>query len=157
MIHPGAIAQVAEWPELPYDAWAPTLDTLHMKLQVIGKIRLTLTRREPQWANVPLYLTARGLGTSPIPYRNQSFEVEFDFLDHLLMVRTADGSTRSLPLVSQSVAQFYGAWRGSNQKDVVGDALKRRFYYPLDPSRPDIPDVPGKLIDYSHETRSQHP
>jgi len=54
-------------------------------------------------------------------------------------------------------AQFYGAWRGSNHKDIVGDALKRRFYYPLDPSRPDIPDVPGKLIDYSHETRSQHP
>src|SRR2546425_8942514 len=66
VITTGVTRELAEWPELPYEAWAPTMETLHMKLQVIGKVRLALTRREPQWANVPLYLTARGLTTSPI-------------------------------------------------------------------------------------------
>ncbi len=58
MISTGAIRRVAEWPELPYEGWVPTMDTLHMKLQIIGKIRLALTKREPQWANLPLHLTA---------------------------------------------------------------------------------------------------
>ncbi|HEX9096609.1 MAG TPA: DUF5996 family protein, partial [Candidatus Dormibacteraeota bacterium] len=56
MISADVSRQVAEWPELPFKAWSTTMETLHMKLQIIGKVRLALTRREPQWANVPLYL-----------------------------------------------------------------------------------------------------
>ena len=83
--------QLAEWPELPYQAWAPTKDTLHMKLQIIGKVRLALTRREPQWANVPLYLTARGLTTSPIWSGRASFAIDVDFIDHQVIVALDDG------------------------------------------------------------------
>jgi len=107
VIHPGAIAQVAEWPELPYDAWAPTLDTLHMKLQVIGKIRLALTRREPQWANVPLYLTARGLTTSPMWSGHTGFAIDVDLVDHEVLVALNDGRVERVPLRARPVADFY--------------------------------------------------
>jgi len=107
VISTGAIAQVAEWPELPYDAWAPTLDTLHMKLQVIGKIRLALTRREPQWANVPLYLTARGLTTSPIWSGRLGFAIDVDLIDHEVVVALNDGRLEGVALRSRPVAEFY--------------------------------------------------
>ena len=99
------------WPRLPLGEWQATQTTLHRWTQIVGKTRLALAPMQNHWWQVTLYLTARGLGTSPIPYRDQSFEVEFDFIDHLLMLRTTDGSTRSLPLRSQSVAQFYGEYR----------------------------------------------
>ena len=60
------------WPELPYEAWLPTRETLHMYMQIVGKVRLTLSPMEPQWGQVPLYVTARGLNTSPIPTRPAS-------------------------------------------------------------------------------------
>ena len=91
VIKADAISRVAEWPELPYDAWVPTMDTLHMKLQIIGKVRLALTRREPQWANVPLYLTARGLTTSPIWSGRAGFAIDVDLVDHLVIVAVNDG------------------------------------------------------------------
>ena len=78
MIAAGPTRQLAEWPELPYDAWMPTMETLHMKLQIIGKVRLALTQREPQWANVPLYLTARGLTTSPIWSGHAGFSIDVE-------------------------------------------------------------------------------
>jgi uncharacterized protein DUF5996 len=107
VISPGAVAQVVEWPELPYDAWSQTLDTLHMKLQVIGKIRLALTRREPQWANVPLYLTARGLTTSPIWSGQTGFAIDVDFIDHEVVVALHDGRRGRVPLLARPVADFY--------------------------------------------------
>ena len=107
MISTGAVAQVAEWPELPYDAWAPTLDTLHMKLQVIGKIRLVLTRREPQWANVPLYLTARGLTTSPMWSGRTGFAIDIDLIDHEVVVALNDGRLERVALRARPVAEFY--------------------------------------------------
>ena len=107
MISPGAVAQLAEWPELPYDAWSQTLDTLHMKLQVIGKIRLSLTRREPQWANVPLYLTARGLTTSPIWSGQTGFAIDVDLIDHEVVVAVHDGRRGRVPLLARPVADFY--------------------------------------------------
>ncbi|HEV2012987.1 MAG TPA: DUF5996 family protein [Candidatus Dormibacteraeota bacterium] len=107
MIAAGATRQLAEWPELPYDAWAPTMETLHMKLQVIGKIRLALTRREPQWANVPLYLTARGLTTSPIWSGRAGFAIDVDLIDHEVVVAVNDGRTERVALRAQPVADFY--------------------------------------------------
>lgn len=95
------------WPELPYPAWRDTAATLQLWTQVVGKIRLSLS----PWLNhgwqVPLYVTARGLGTSPMPVGHEILEIEFDFIAHLLLVRTSSGEERQLPLQPQSVADFY--------------------------------------------------
>ena len=97
------------WPDLTYSRWRETLATLHLWTQIVGKIRLKLT----PWLNhswqTPLYVTARGLGTSPIPIGAEIFEIEFDFVGHRLGVRTSCGAERSLPLRPQTVADFYAA------------------------------------------------
>jgi hypothetical protein len=95
------------WPELPYDAWSDTMDTLHMELQIVGKLRLALSPLEPQWANVPLYLTARGLTTMPMFASGIIFEVRVDFLDHQVVILTSDGGSRQVPLRARPVAEFY--------------------------------------------------
>ena len=95
------------WPELPVDAWRETCDTLHMWTQVVGKIRMTLTPLINHWWNVPLYVCARGLTTSPIPYGQRIFEMRFDFISHKLVVETSDGARKSLDLEPRSVADFY--------------------------------------------------
>jgi hypothetical protein len=96
-----------QWPGLPLDAWNETFATLHMWTQVVGKIRLV----QSPWTNhswhVTLYVTARGLSTSPIPYGGRSFEIEFDFISHALTIQASDGRTASVPLEPQSVATFY--------------------------------------------------
>jgi hypothetical protein len=96
-----------EWPELPYAAWKNTRDTLHLWTQVVGKIRLM----QAPWLNhswhVVLYVTARGLTTSPIPYGERAFQIDFDFLDHVLLVRTSDGPVRRIALAPMAVAEFY--------------------------------------------------
>lgn len=99
--------RLAEWPELPYEAWAPTMETLHMKLQVIGKVRLALTRREPQWANVPLYLTARGLTTSPMWSGETGFAIDVDLIDHEVIIALHDGRIERVALRARPVADFY--------------------------------------------------
>jgi hypothetical protein len=95
------------WPELPYAAWKDTRDTLHLWTQVIGKVRLALT----PWLNhswhVALYVTARGLTTSPIPYGARSFQIDFDFIDHVLWLRTSEGEFRQIMLKPMPVADFY--------------------------------------------------
>jgi hypothetical protein len=101
------VADREAWPELPLAAWKPTLDTLHMYTQVVGKLRLALSPPEPEWAHVALYVTARGLTTSPIPYEERVFEVDFDFVDHAVEILVSDGSRRRIPLVPRSVAAFY--------------------------------------------------
>jgi hypothetical protein len=97
------------WPELPTAAWRATYETLHLWTQIIGKIRLA---RSP-WLNhswhVALYVTARGLTTSPIPDGARSFQIDLDFIDHALRISTSDGATRQFALAGQSVANFYTA------------------------------------------------
>ena len=107
MISTGAVRQLAEWPELPYDAWRPTMDTLHMKLQIIGKVRLAMTQREPQWANVPLYLTARGLTTSPLWSGQTGFAIDVDLINHEVIVAINDGRIERVALDARPVADFY--------------------------------------------------
>jgi hypothetical protein len=102
---------VSAWPRLPLEDWRATYETLHRWLQIVGKTRLALTPMQNHWWQTPLYVTARGLGTSPIPYRDVEFEIEFDFLDHMLVARTSDGAIRTLPLQAQSVADFYLEYR----------------------------------------------
>ena len=95
------------WPDLPYAAWRGTAVTLQLWTQIVGKVRLSLT----PWLNhswqVALYVTARGLGTSPIPIGNEILEIEFDFISHRLLARTSQGKERTLALEPQSVAGFY--------------------------------------------------
>jgi hypothetical protein len=98
------------WPPLPLASWQDTYATLHMWTQIVGKIRLALTPRVNHWWNVPLYLYARGLATSAIPYANRTFDLRFDFLNHELVLQTSDGQVKSLPLVARSVADFYQAF-----------------------------------------------
>jgi hypothetical protein len=97
----------ASWPDLTYSTWRETAATVHLYTQIVGKIRLVLT----PWVNhswqVPLYVTARGLGTSPIPNGAGIFEIEFDFVGHRLVVRTSAGGEQALPLRPRPVADFY--------------------------------------------------
>jgi hypothetical protein len=97
------------WPELPYTAWKDTCTTLQLWTQIIGKIRLVQT----PWLNhswhTTLYLTTHGLTTSPIPYKQRLFQIDFDFIDHALLIEADDGSKRTLPLKAQSVAAFEAA------------------------------------------------
>jgi Family of unknown function (DUF5996) len=97
------------WPELNYSAWKDTRDTLHLWTQVIGKIRLMQTPWLNHGWHVPLYVTSKGLTTSPIPHGSRSFDIQFDFIEHVLAITVSDGKTRRLPLKPQSVAEFYGA------------------------------------------------
>jgi hypothetical protein len=96
------------WPPLPPIAeWQATYDTLHMWTQMAGKVRLALSPTVNHWWHSALYVTPRGLATSAIPFRERTFELEFDFLDHKLVLRTSEGVTKSLPLAPQTVADFY--------------------------------------------------
>lgn len=99
--------QTAPWPALPWNAWEPTATTLHMWTQIVGKTRLSLTPLQNHWWNVPLYLTARGLSTSAMPFHDLLLDIEFDFVSHDLHFRLSSGATLSIPLRSQSVADFY--------------------------------------------------
>jgi hypothetical protein len=94
-------------PELPLEAWQNTYGTLHMWTQIIGKLRLALSPLINHWWEVPLYVNARGLTTSAIPYEDEIFEVQFDFIDHQLTIQTSGGSSKSMPLRAESVADFY--------------------------------------------------
>jgi len=95
------------WPDLPLDAWQETCITLHRWMQIVGKIRLALAPPVPHCWQVPLYVTARGLTTSPIPYGNLIFQIDFDFIDHELQLQTSQGAKRSFELSPRSVADFY--------------------------------------------------
>jgi hypothetical protein len=94
-------------PALPFESWKDTKATLHMWTQIVGKVRLELCPLVNHWWNVTLYVTARGLTTSPMPYGDRTVEVRFDFIDHQLLIDTCDGQRRVLPLKPQSVAAFY--------------------------------------------------
>lgn len=92
---------------MPLDSWKDTCATLHMWTQIVGKVRLALTPLVNHWWNVPLYVSSRGLTTSPIPYGERSFELVFDFLKHQLVLETSNGALKFLPLVPKTVADFY--------------------------------------------------
>ncbi len=98
------------WPSLPFEAWKDTCETLHMWTQIVGKVRLELSPPENHWWQVPFYVTARGLTTSPIPAPGEQgriFEVQFDFIDHTLLILTSEGTIKALPLIPRAVAAFY--------------------------------------------------
>lgn len=120
------------WPELPYAAWRDTLETLHLWTQIVGKIRLAQT----PWLNhswhVTLYVTARGLTTSPLPYDRRQFQIDFDFIDHVLRIASSDGAGRSVELRPMSVATFYSA---------VMDALRDLGFHVR------VNEMPNEIVD----------
>jgi hypothetical protein len=95
------------WPALPLAEWKDTYATLHMWTQVVGKVRLALSPRLNHWWGSTLYVSSRGLTTSPIPYEKGIFEVHFDFIAHALEVTTSLGESRTFRLIPRSVAEFY--------------------------------------------------
>ena len=95
------------WPALPLAEWQDTYATLHMWTQIVGKIRMAQTPLINHWWNVPLYVTARGLTTSAMAYQGRAFQIDFDFIDHQLLIRCDDGAQTSIALVPRSVADFY--------------------------------------------------
>ena len=97
------------WPALPFAEWQDTAATLHMWTQIVGKIRLTLTPWMNHSWHATLYVTSRGLTTSPIPYNFSTFEIRFDFIDHQLRILKSDGAVRTIEMKPQSVAKFYEA------------------------------------------------
>ena len=96
-----------QWPPLPFAEWKDTAITLHMWTQIVGKIRLVLSPWTNHSWHVTLYVTSRGLTTSPIPHGSYTFEILFDFIDHQLLIDKSDGARRTIPLKPQSVAEFY--------------------------------------------------
>lgn len=99
------------WPELKWEDWAATADTLHMWTQIVGKTRLALSPMQAHWWNVPLYVSARGLNTSAMPYGENFLEVEFDFIQHELLFRTSKGENAAMPLRAMSVAAFFAEYK----------------------------------------------
>jgi hypothetical protein len=108
-MQPASRSQAKLWPALPYESWKDSCATLHLWTQIVGKIRLART----PWVNhswhVTLYVTPRGLTTSPIPYDGRAFQIDFDFIDHALLIQTSDGAERRFALEPRSVAEFHDA------------------------------------------------
>jgi hypothetical protein len=95
------------WPALPYSDWKDSLATLHMWTQIVGKVRLALSPHVNHWWESPLYVSSRGLTTSPIPFRSGIFEMEFDFITHRLDIRSSWNESKSIALFTRTVAGFY--------------------------------------------------
>ncbi|HEX7312371.1 MAG TPA: DUF5996 family protein [Pyrinomonadaceae bacterium] len=102
--HTGADA----WPNLPFEEGRETQATLHMWTQVVGKVRLAQAPHVNHWWQVPLYVTPGGLTTSPVPYGQRTFQVDFDFVGHRLLIATSDGDSREMALAPRTVADFHG-------------------------------------------------
>ena len=128
-------------PELPLDHWEASKNTLHLFLQIAGKIRMNLHPKTNHWLHVPLYVSCRGLTTRPIPYANKLFDISFDFIDHQLSVYCSDGSTVSLPLQNQSVASVYRWLIDSLQSIGVEANIVAKPY-----------DVPFSTIPFAQDT-----
>jgi hypothetical protein len=101
------VLMMETWPELAFEQWKDTRDTLHLWLQMVGKVKLELCPFLNQWWETALLLTARGLTTGPIPWQQESFEINLDFIDHRLIVNLSDGHTQQLTLEPRTVADFY--------------------------------------------------
>lgn len=107
------------WPALPLKEWEDTYHTLHMWTQIVGKVRLAFAPLHNHWWNTALYVSTSGLTTSPIPYHREMFEIQFDFINHRLEIRTSYGATQTLALAPKSVAAFYHELLGTLRKAAV--------------------------------------
>ena len=133
-----------EWPALPYEEWFDTRDTLHMVLQILGKVRVALSPKEPEWAHITLYVSARGLTTGPVPSNVGLFDVEADLLHHEVVIRTADGEVERVPLRARPVAEFWTDFTGALTK--LGVAVE------LSTEPQEVPDPIPFPDDTTHST-----
>src|SRR5687767_10620758 len=114
------------WPPLPLAEWQQTQVTLHLWTQIVGKVRLALAPMVNHWWHVPLYVCARGLTTSAMPYAGGVVEIVFDFRDHVLRLETGNGAARVVELRSRSVADFYAEVMGGLRSLGVDVRIMRR-------------------------------
>ena len=139
--------QQTPWPDLPFTAWHDTCATLQLFTQVVGKIRLV---RSP-WLNhswhTALYVSARGLSTSPIPDGSRSFELEFDFIDGVLRISTSDGATRQIALAGRSVASFHAA--------TIAALAELGIHIVIDDRPNEVPDPVRFSQDHLHASYDQ--
>ena len=130
-----------QWPALPLAEWSDTYATLHMWLQIVGKVRLA----QSPWVNhswhVTLYVTPRGLTTSPIPHGERTFEIEFDFVEHALRVTTRDARVTAFPLEPQSVASFYAKLTSALAGLGIDVRISRKPNEVADPIRFDLDET----------------
>src|ERR1700691_1359874 len=115
-----------EWPSLPFSDWEATCDTVHMWTQIVGKTRLALSPPLNHWWHVALYVTPRGLSTSTMPFGKQTFDLEFDFVAHQLIIRTSTGGGRSIRLFPRSVADFYAEYMACLRSFGIEVTIDRR-------------------------------
>lgn len=137
-------AGIARWPALPWNEWAATADTLHMWTQIVGKTRLALTPLQNHWWNVPLYVTAHGLGTSAMPYRDDVLDIEFDFVTEHLHFRLGSGPEISKMLRPQSVADFY--------RDYLGCLDSLGIHLTINPMPVEVPNPIRFDLDTVHQS-----
>jgi Family of unknown function (DUF5996) len=139
------------WSALPASAWRDTRATLHLWTQIAGKIRLALTPWQNHSWHVALYVTARGLTTSPIPVGGGSFQIDFDFIDHVLWIRASDGAFRQIMLRPVSVAEFYN--------EVMSALLEIGIRVAIDTMPNEIPDAvrfPDDTVHASYDPEYAH-
>ncbi len=127
-------------PNLRVDDWEDSKNTLHLYLQIIGKIRMACFPKQNHWWHVPLYVSCHGLTTRIIPYRDKSFEIAFDFIEHQLVIKCSTGQSKSFPLENQSVSTFYHMVLKSLQELGIEVAIKAKPY-----------DVPFSTIAFAED------
>jgi hypothetical protein len=138
------VTENGQWPSLPYEEWKDTYTTLHMWTQIVGKIALAKAPPVNQSWSVALLVTPRGLVTHTLPHGDRTFTMEFDFIDHQLVIRTSDGDVRSLALAPRSVANFYA--------EVMATLTAMRLPVKIWPMAVEIP-APFRLdTDEAHHT-----
>jgi hypothetical protein len=130
VIETQSVQKTEAWPRLGLDEWSDTLTTVQRWTQIVGKTRLTYSPMQNHWWQVALYVTARGLTTSPIPrdHGEGTFQVDFDFIDHRLVIAMSDGETAVVPLEARSVADFYADYLSALRS--LGIDLRLRFPAP---------------------------
>lgn len=138
-----AVPTTETWPALPFDGWRESQATLHRWTQIVGKVKLELSPFLNEWWNTSLALTPRGLTTGSIPAGDAIFAVDFDFVDHELVVRAADGRTRSMPLIPRSVAAFYAEFLGMLRSMGIEVAIN--------PVPSEIPNAISCAVDTEHD------
>ena len=117
------MSTAGDWPELPYASWTDTLDTLHMVLQIMGKVRVALSPKEPEWAHITLYVSTRGLTTGPVPSAAGLLEVEADFVDHQIVITTSAGDATTVALRPRPIAEFWTEFLAALRSVGVGTEL----------------------------------
>jgi uncharacterized protein DUF5996 len=133
---------VSVWPELPVAKWSDTRDTLQLMTQIVGKVRMANTPVMSHWWNVVLFVSARGLTTGLIPHGDNGFQIDFDFIDHQLIVTSTGGDRRTVALRTGPIAEFYG--------EVMGVLDELGLSTPIWPVPVEIPDAIPFDADTSH-------